>query len=97
MVHGATNDDIINLGSGSDTVYVGSGETVNGGSGKDLFYITSATTGETIAGDSSGTNDLYVQGGSTVAMGGSITNMNAVFLVNAGTSYNFTANDTRTW
>jgi Ca2+-binding RTX toxin-like protein len=94
VVHGATNDDIINLGSGSDTVYVGSGETVNGGSGKDLFYITSATTGETIAGDSSGTNDLYVQGGGTVAMGGSITNMNAVFLVNAGTSYNFTANAT---
>ena len=35
-----------------------------------------------------------MQGGGTVAMGGSITNMNAVFLVNAGTSYNFTANDT---
>ena len=43
---------------------------------------------------SDGTDDLYVQGGGTVAMGGSITNMNAVFLVNAGTSYNFTANAT---
>ena len=94
VVHGATNHDIINLGSGSDTVYVGSGETVNGGSGKDLFYITGATTGETINGDSSGTNDLYVQGGGTVVLGGSITNMNAVFLENAGTSYNFTADAT---
>ena len=40
VVHGANNSDVINLGSGNDTVYVGNGETINGGSGIDGFYIT---------------------------------------------------------
>jgi Putative Ig domain len=93
VVHGATNNDTINLGSGTDTVIVGSGETVNGGSGTDLYYVTTATIGSTIDGGS-GTNNLYVESGGTAAMGANITGMNHVFLLNAGTAYNFTANAT---
>jgi Putative Ig domain len=94
VIHGANNNDVINFGSGDDTVYLGgTGETVQGGSGLDTYVVTSATIGATIAGGS-GTNDLFVQGGGAMAMGANITGMNNVFLVNAGTSYNFTANAT---
>ena len=94
VVQGANNNDVINLGSGRDTVVLGgTGETVHGGSGTDAFDVTSATIGATIKGGS-GTNTLYVQGGGTAVMGANITGIGNVFLTNAGTSYNFTANAT---
>ncbi len=94
VVHGANNNDVINLGAGTDTVYLGgAGETVVGGSGTDLYYATAATIGATIVGGS-GTNTLYVQGGGTVTMGSNITGVPTVVLQNAGTSYNFVANAT---
>jgi len=95
VVHGAVNNDVINLGAGNDTVYLGgTGETVYGGSGTDKFYVTSATIGATIAAGS-GANTLYVQGGGSAVMGANITGIDAVFLVNAGSSYAFTANATK--
>ena len=94
VVHGANNNDVINLGAGSDTVYLGGpGETVVGGSGADAYFATAATIGATIVGGS-GTNTLYVQGGGTVTMGSNITGVPTVVLQNAGTSYNFIANAT---
>ena len=94
VVHGANNDDTINLGAGNDAVQLGgSGETVNGGSGFDIFYVTDVTIGGTIVGGG-GTNWLEVQGGGTAVMGANITGIQNVFLLNAGTSYNFTANAT---
>jgi Ca2+-binding RTX toxin-like protein len=92
-VYGASNNDIINLGDGPATVYLGgTGETVNGGAGNDTFYVTAATIGATITGGS-GTNTLYVTGGGTLTMGGNITNVPNVHLDNAG-GYDFTANAT---
>jgi Ca2+-binding RTX toxin-like protein len=93
-VHGPNNNDVINLGSGSDTVYLGNGETVNGGSGTDRLYETSATIGTTIKGGS-GTNDLFVLGGGTMAMGANMTGINLIALETAGSSYNFTTNTTQ--
>jgi hypothetical protein len=94
VVHGALDNDVINLGSGNDTVYLGGpGETVNGGSGNDTFWVTSATLGAAIRAGS-GTNNLEVQGGGSMVMGANITGIDGVFLKDAGTSYNFTANAT---
>ncbi len=94
VIHGANDDDVINLGSGNDNVYLGSsGETVNGGSGDDTYFVTALTIGGTIVGGS-GTNNLDVQGGGTMTMGANISGMNYVFLLNSGTAYNFTANAT---
>jgi hypothetical protein len=94
-VHGANNNDVINLGSGNDTVWLGgAGETVHGGSGSELFYVTGATIGATIKGGS-GANTLDVQGGGTAVMGAGITGIHNVNLLTAGTSYNFTANTTQ--
>jgi hypothetical protein len=94
VVHGANNDDTIRLGAGNDNVYLGgTGEAVYGGSGDDTYFVTEATIGGTIVGGS-GTNNLDVQGGGTMAMGANITGIDYVFLLNAGTSYDFTANAT---
>ncbi|HEY1935546.1 MAG TPA: VWD domain-containing protein [Acetobacteraceae bacterium] len=93
VIFGAADSDTINLGPGSDMVYVGSNdETIDGGSGGDKFVVTAATIGATITGGS-GANVLEVQDGGTLAMGSNITGINQVFLDNAGTSYNFTANN----
>lgn len=90
-IFGAVNNDIINLGSGAATVYVGSaGETVNGGSGQDTIVDTAATIGATLKGGS-GKIVLDLQGGGTAVMGGNITAIPAVFLDNSA-SWNVTAN-----
>ena len=88
---GATDNDIINLGSGAATVTLCSAsETVNGGSGAETFYVTAATIGATIAGGS-GANTLRVQGGGVATMGSNITGVQTVDLDNSA-NYTFTAN-----
>jgi hypothetical protein len=68
-IFGAVNNDIINLGSGAATVYVGSaGETVNGGSGQDTIVDTAARIGATLKGGS-GKIVLDLQGGGAAVMG----------------------------
>jgi hypothetical protein len=92
-IFGAANNDIINLGSGTAAVVLGSaGETVNGGSGNDTYYVTATTVGATIKGGT-GSNALDVQGGGTATMGTNISGVQTVFLDNAPT-YDFTANAT---
>ena len=89
---GAANSDVINLGSGNDTVTLGAGETVNSGGGNNLFKVASATLGNvTINGGTKGTNTLSVTGGGTAAMGAGITGITTVQLASATT---FTANAT---
>ena len=89
---GAANSDIINLGSGNDTVTLGAGETVNSGGGNNTFNVASATLGSvTINGGSKGTNALNVTGGGTATMGAGITGITTVDLAAATT---FTANAT---
>ena len=89
---GAANSDVINLGSGNDTVTLGAGETVNSGGGNNLFKVASATLGNvTINGGTKGTNTLSVTGGGTGIMGAGITGITTVQLAAATT---FTANAT---
>jgi serralysin len=91
-INGAANSDVINLGSGNDTVTLGAGETVNGGGGNNTFKVASATLGNvTINGGTKGTNTLSVTGGGTATMGASITGITTVQLAAATT---FTANAT---
>jgi hypothetical protein len=87
---GTTNSDVINLGSGNDTVTLGVGETVNGGSGNDTFLVTAATSGATIHGGT-GINTLVVSGGGTAVMGSKVTGISDVQLA---TKTAFTANGT---
>jgi Ca2+-binding RTX toxin-like protein len=87
---GAANSDAINLGSGSDTVTLGAGETVNGGSGNDTFIVAVATIGATIHGGT-GVDTLVVTGGGAAVMGSKITGMSDVRLAAKTT---FTANGT---
>ena len=89
---GAPNSDVINLGSGNDTVTLGAGETVNSGGGNNTFKVASATLGNvTINGGTKGTNTLSVTGGGTATMGAGITGITTVQLASATT---FTANAT---
>ena len=91
-ITGAANSDVINLGSGNDTVTLGAGETVNSGGGNNTFKVASATLGSvTINGGAKGTNTLDVTGGGTATMGAGITGITTVDLANATT---FTANAT---
>ncbi len=91
-ITGAANSDVINLGSGNDTVTVGAGETVNSGGGNNTIKVTSANVGNvTINGGTKGTNTLSVTGGGTATMGAGITGITTVQLASATT---FTANAT---
>ena len=91
-ITGAANSDVINLGSGNDTVTLGAGETVNGGGGNNTFKVASATlAGVTINGGTKGTNTLSITGGGTATMGAAITGITTVQLASATT---FTANAT---
>ena len=97
VVYGADNDATINLGAGTDTVYLGgAGETVNGGGGNDLFYATASTIGATIDGGT-GSSTLCLTGGGTAAMGADITDLAKVVLTPAASgatqpAWSFTAN-----
>ena len=88
---GANDTDMINLGTGNDTVTLGNGETVNGGSGTDVYNVTKTTIANTTIKGGSGTNTLVVNGGGTATMGANITGINAVQLA---TATKFTANST---
>jgi hypothetical protein len=91
VVFGAANNDIINLGNGTDFVYGTAGtETVNGGtSGTAVVYLTGATMGATITGNG-GEMDLLVQGGGTETMGANQTGITTVKLLDPNND--FTAN-----
>jgi hypothetical protein len=87
---GAANSDVIQLGSGNDTVTLGLGETADGGNGNDTFVVTAATCSTTIHGGT-GTNTLEVTGGGTAVMGNKIVGVSDVQLASKTT---FTANAT---
>jgi Ca2+-binding RTX toxin-like protein len=83
IIQGANNSDVINLGSGNDTVYVGgNSETINGGGGNNTFYISAATDGATINGGS-GNNTVDVVGGRTIIIGSNISSITTVNLGSA--------------
>ena len=89
---GAANSDVINLGSGDDTVTPGAGETVNSGGGDNAFNVAAATIGGvTINGGTTGTNTLTLTSDGTATMGAGITGIAMVQLTAATT---FTANAT---
>ena len=99
-IHGADNNDLIKLGKGNDTVWIGgSGETITGTTGTYLFYATAATAGATINGGT-GSSQLIISGGGTATLASGDKNITSVTLTDAasGTTqpdYVFTANDTR--
>jgi hypothetical protein len=87
---GGNDSSIINLGTGADTVTLGSAnETVNGTTGKYTFNVTATTIGATIKGGT-GANTLAVSGNGTAVMGSNITGVKSVKL--SGTSVVFTSN-----
>ncbi len=89
---GANDASIIKLGTGNDTVTLGSvNETVIGGGGNDIFNVKATTIGATIDGGT-GVSKLVVSGGGTEVMGSNITHIASVDLASAGSAYNFTAN-----
>jgi hypothetical protein len=64
IIHGAANNDVMNLGSGIDTVYLGSaGESVIGGSGVGSVISTAAFAGALIQGGAHGVSLEITDGG----------------------------------
>ena len=75
VIHGANDADLINLGAGADTVFLGSDlETVIGGGGNDTFYASATTVGATIDGGT-GASLLNLTGGGTFALGANISDL----------------------
>lgn len=99
-IYGARNADVIKLGGGNDTVYLGDArESVVGGGGNDAIYVSAATIGATIDGGT-GPTTLHVTGGGTATMGANITDIAQVVLEAAPAGqtqpdYVFTANSIR--
>jgi len=92
IIYGANDADTINLGAGTDTVYVGSNaETINGGTGTDYVTVTAATIAATVNGGKQ--TDLELTGGGTLTMGANDKNLFEVDLQTASKAYNFTANN----
>ena len=81
-IYGAASNDIINLGAGAATVYLGVGETVNGGSGNDTVFETAPMIGQALTGGT-GANTLKLVNGGTLTMGSNITGVPSVFLDNS--------------
>jgi hypothetical protein len=92
-ITGAANNDVINLGSGNDTVTLGAGETVNGGSGNDTIVVSAATISDAINGGP-GTTRLWFTGGGTYQLGSNLTGLTSVYLASASTAWNVTATTT---
>jgi hypothetical protein len=82
----------VNAGAGTDTITLGAaGQTINGQADSDTVNVNATTIASTIDAGVGDTDVLNVTGGSTVVMGGSVTNFEEVTLA-IGT--NFTANTT---
>jgi hypothetical protein len=70
-INGAANNDVINLGNGTDTVVIGgTGETVNAGNGTALVSATAAFAGALVNGGS-GTTNLKITTGGTATLNAS--------------------------
>jgi hypothetical protein len=71
-INGAANNDVINLGNGTDTVVIGgTGETVNAGNGTALVSATAAFAGALVNGGSgptSGPTTLKITTGGTATL-----------------------------
>jgi hypothetical protein len=92
IIHGANNNDVIDLATGFDTVYLGgNGETVNGGGGADTIYATTGSIGAKVNGGT-GSSTLDLLGGGTFTLGANITNIASLTLSAASVAYNVTAN-----
>ena len=75
-INGAANNDVINLGGGTDTVVIGgTGETVNGGGGIALVSATAAFAGALVNGTASGTTNLKITTGGTATLNASDSNL----------------------
>jgi hypothetical protein len=82
----------VNAGVGTDTITLGAaGQTINGQADSDTVNVNATTIASTIDAGVGDTDVLNVTGGSTVVMGGAVTNFEEVTLA-IGT--NFTANST---
>ncbi len=92
IIHGANNNDVIDLSTGYDTVYLGgNGETVIGGGGPNTIYATTASIGATVNGGT-GASTLELTGGGTFTLGANITNIASLTLQAASAAYNVTVN-----
>ena len=75
-INGAANNDVINLGDGTDTVVIGgTGETVNAGNGTALISATAAFAGALVNGGS-GTTNLKITTGGTATLNASDSHLN---------------------
>jgi len=74
-IRGAANNDVINLGGGTDTVVIGgTGETINSGGGTALVSATAAFAGALVNGDS-GTTSLKITTGGAATLNASDSNL----------------------
>jgi hypothetical protein len=68
-INGAANNDVINLGTGTDTVVLGgTGEMVNGGGGIAFIESTTAFAGALVNGTAGGTTTLNITNGGTATL-----------------------------
>jgi hypothetical protein len=107
IVNGSAGNDPIVVASSGTTITVstlteqvtidhadsGDRVVINGGAGNDVIALPLNMPGISVDGGT-GVNQLRVSGGGTGVMGASIANFQSVALLNAGTGYDFTGNDT---
>jgi len=73
-IYGGDDSSVINLGTGSDTVVLGSAtETVNGDGGGALVQATAAFAGALVSGTAAGQTTLEIIGGGTAALNADTT------------------------
>ena len=89
-IYGADNSDTVNFGPGNDYILVGGPHETIHAQGRGTFEVNGTTIGATIDGGG-GLSHLIVDGGGTVAMGSSLTNIGWVSLSDAATPWNFIA------
>jgi hypothetical protein len=88
-ITGATNQDVIYLGSGTDTVTLGTGESLVAGTGKDTVYEYAQQAGDLITG--AGTNvTLNISYGGTITLNAADTGIGTVNLTGSN-AFVFTA------
>ena len=74
-IYGGANKDVINLGTGTDTVVLGgTGEVVNGGGGTALVKATAALAGACVSGGT-GTTTLEITTGGTATLNAATTKL----------------------